>query len=132
MLPAMQRRPSPMDEPSNPRGPNDIPWPEDSGSEQDFGASGVFKVVDPAEAKMQPPTGLGAGTPGNRPADPFNPPSFIGSRPVVEPTVHKVVLGGGAENSPELLDRIRMASQEKAATIEKPPATPASGGTGGG
>jgi hypothetical protein len=121
-----------MDKPANPRGPNDIPWPEDSGSEQDFGASGVFKVVDPSEAKTQPPTGPGTGTPINRPADPFNPPSFIGSRLVVEPTVHKVVLGGGAENSPELLDRIRMASQEKASAVEKPAPVPAPVGTAGG
>jgi hypothetical protein len=128
-----------MDKPTNPRGPNDITWPEDSGSEQDFGASGVFKVVDPAEAKKEPTAGLGAGTgtPGSRPADPFNPPSFMGSRPLAEPTVHKVVLGGGAESSQELLDRMRMASQEKASALEKPAlekpaAAPAPGGTGGG
>ncbi len=130
-----------MDEPTNPRGANDIPWPEDSGSEQDFGATGVFKALDPAseppDAKTEPAAGQRAGIgtqviEGSRPADPFNPPSFMGSRPLVEPTVHKVVLGGGAENSPELLDRMRMASQEKAPTAERPAATPASGQTGGG
>src|SRR5208283_2279107 len=135
MLPAMQRRPSCMDKPTNPRGPNDIPWPEDSGSEQDFGATGVFKAVEPSGAKTELAAGQGAGTgtQGSRLADPFNPPNFMGSKPLAEPLVHKVVIGGGAaESSPELLDRIRRASQEKAPTIEKPAATPPGGGKGGG
>ncbi len=119
-----------MDEPTNPRGPNDTSWPEDSGSEQGFGATGVFKAVEPSDVKKEPATGPVTGAPVNRPADPFNPPSFIGSRPVVEPTVHKVVLGGGTENSPELLERMRMASQEKATIVERQPAAPASGGGG--
>lgn len=127
-----------MDKPTNPRGPNDIPWPEDSGSEQGFGATGVFKAPDPAlepsDAKTEGAAsqGAGTGTQGSRRADPFNPPSFIGSKPLAEPTVHKVVLGGGAESSPELLDRMRMASQEKAPTLQRPAATPPAGGKAGG
>jgi len=127
-----------MDKPTDSRGPNDIPGPDDFGSDQDFGATGVFKAVDPAsepsDAKTAPAASQGAGTgaPGNRPADPFNPPTFMGSRPLAEPVVHKVVLGGEAESSPELLDRIRMASQERAPTVEKPAAAPPSGGKPGG
>jgi hypothetical protein len=123
-----------MDKPTDPRGPNDIPGPEGSGSEQDFGATGVFKAVQPSGATTELAAGQGAaaGTQGRRPADPFNPPSFMGSRPLAEPVVHKVVLGGGAESSPELLDRIRLASQEKASTPERPAAAPSSGGKPGG
>ena len=123
-----------MDKPTNPQGPNDIPGPADFGSDQDFGATGVFKAVEPSDAKTEPATSQGArtGAPASRPPDPFNPPTFMGSRPLAEPVVHKVVLGGGAESSPELLDRIRMASQERAAAVEKPVGAPHSGGKPGG
>ena len=76
-------------------------------------------------AKPEFAAGQAVAAPVRPQSDPFNPPSFIGSRAVMQPTVHKVVLGGGAENSPELLDRIRMASQEKTPIAEKPAPTPA-------
>ena len=74
-----------MDKPTN-GGPNDIPLPESSGSEQDFGATGVFKAVQPSDATTELAAGqeAGAGTQGRRPADPFNPPSFMGSNRLLE------------------------------------------------
>ena len=124
-----------MDKAKDSPGPNDPSWPEDSGAEQGFGVTGVFKAVAPSDAETDAATvkGSGTGAQGSRPADPFNPPTFVGSKPPAEPIVHKVVLGGGAETSPELLDRIRMASQEKALPVEKPvSASPAGAGGGGG
>ncbi len=32
-----------MDKPTTPAGPNATPWPEDSGSEQDFGSTAMGK-----------------------------------------------------------------------------------------
>ena len=52
-------------------------------------------------------------------------------KPLAEPVVHKVVFGGGAESSPELLDRMRQASAERAPIAEKVPAA-GSGGAGSG
>jgi hypothetical protein len=49
-----------------------------------------------------------------------------------EPVVHKVVFGGGAaENSPELLDRMRAASAERAAAEKAPAVETGSKGSGG-
>jgi hypothetical protein len=45
------------------------------------------------------------------------------------PVVHRVVLGGSAESSPPLLERVRLASAEKTPAAEKAPA-PESGGQG--
>src|ERR1700722_17279595 len=58
MLPALHRRPDSMDKPRTPSGPNDSnpPWPEDSGSGQDFGATGIFGTVgapEPAKDKTE-------------------------------------------------------------------------------
>jgi len=121
-----------MDKPTTPNGPNAPPWPEESGSDQGFGATGVFQVVQ-ADKKPEPASG-----PGTEPwfqeyrapeaAKPIPPPT---PKPLAEPVVHKVVLGAGAESSPELLDRMRLASAERTALAEKPSA-PASGGQGSG
>jgi len=122
-----------MDKAPDSPGLNNLPWPEDPGSEQDFGATGVFKALEPADAKtVAAVQGAGTGAQGGKPADPFYAPTFVGTKPLAEPVVHKVVLGGGAESSPELLDRMRMASQEKTAAIEKPAAAAPAGAKGGG
>jgi len=116
-----------MDKPTTPGGSNPSPWPEESGSDQSFGATGVFRVVE----TTAPPAGS-APEPwlqelrAQEPPKPLPPP-----KPLAEPVVHKVVLGTGAENSPELLDRMRLASAERASVAEPPPA-PASSGAGAG
>ena len=161
-----------MDKPTTPGG-GDLPgftWPEDSGSEQGFGATGVFGTLPaeelkpkPAVTPIQPPAGnpvkppagipvqpaaiplqpfeLAAAArpspPTPNPSKPIPPPSPMiqpaGGGPVLaEPVVHKVVLGSGTGEHPaELLDRIRMASAERAAVVEKPPAQVGPQGSGG-
>lgn len=49
-----------MDKPTVPTGPNASPRPEESGSEQDFGATGVFQAVNIPEAVVEPLPGFGA------------------------------------------------------------------------
>ena len=118
-----------MDKPTIPNGPNASPWPEESGSEQDFGATGVFQAVKPPEPVNGPAAGPGfdQGLAGNRATEAVSPQPLIGAKPLAEPVVHKVALGGGsAEGSTELLDRIRIASAEKA-----PAAAPSGRGSGG-
>ena len=103
-----------MDKPTRSPGPNDIPVAGRIRLRPGLRGDRCFRGGGASEAKTEPTTsqGVGSGAPASRPPDPFNPPSFMGSKPLAEPVVHKVVLGGGAESSPELLDRIRMASQE--------------------
>ena len=120
-----------MDKPTTPAGPN-APWPEDSGSGQDFGATGVFGAVKAPE----PVEGLAAGSgaepdaQGNWAPEAAKPQPVPGPKTLAEPVVHRVVFGGGAaESSPELLDRMRMASAERAPIAEKPP-DPEPGGKG--
>ena len=124
-----------MDKPTTPAGPN-APWPEDSGSGQDFGATGVFGAVKAPE----PVEGLAAGSGAEPDAQGNWAPEAAKPQPVpqpvpapnalAQPVVHRVVFGGGAaESSPELLDRMRMASAERAPIAEKPPA-PEPGGKG--
>jgi hypothetical protein len=121
-----------MDKATKPDGSNASPWPEESGSDQGFGATGVFQVVKTPEAPAGPaPSGLESFFAENRapePAKPLPPPA---PKPLAEPVVHKVVFGGGAESSPELLDRMRLASAERAPLAEKAPAA-GSGGAGSG
>src|ERR1017187_5169814 len=108
MLPASPRRLDCMDKPATPSGSNASPWPEESGSEQSFGATGVFRVVETTEpAAASPPEPWLRELLAQEPPKPQPPP-----RPLAEPVVHKVVLGAGAESSPELLDRMRLASAE--------------------
>ncbi len=127
-----------MDKPTTPTGPNasNSPWPEDSGSGQDFGATSVFGVVKAPE----PVEGLAAGSgaepdaQGNRAPEAAKPQPVpqpvLAPKAFAEPVVHRVVFGGGAaESSPELLDRMRMASAERVSMAEKAPA-PGSGGKG--
>ena len=124
-----------MDKPTTPGGlsGSKSSWPEDSGSEEDFGATGVFGTIKPPEQSAE----LGNSKPepdllANLFAEPPQPrqapqPPPAAPKPVAEPMVHKVVLGGGAAaNQTQLLDRIRMASAERA------PATQSGGhGSGG-
>ena len=136
-----------MDKPTTPGGgdPSGFSWPEDPGSEQGFGATGIFGTLQAEEPKpkplsipMQPPVRIplqpfeiAAPEPPAAPTLPkIQPPVVV---PVMqEPVVHKVVLGSGTGEHPaELLDRIRMASAERSALADKPQA-PQVGAPGGG
>jgi hypothetical protein len=105
-----------MDKPNSPGGlgGSGSSWPENSGSDQDFGATGVFGAVTLPDSA--PPTAK------SRPESDFlaswatEPPPPPAPKPIAEPVVHKVVLEGGAgASSPELLDRMRAASAERPA-----------------
>ena len=104
---------------SNPNAPGGgggpkLPWEEDSASGQSFGATGVFGTVEvPEEPKELPAT----------PA-PFQVPAPApGAQAFAEPVVHKVVFGGGADESPtQLIDKIRMVSAERQSFAERPAA----------
>jgi hypothetical protein len=115
-----------MDKPTTPGGlggPKSS-WPDDSGSDQDFGATGVFgavKAPEPAkelpDSKPQPDFLAAWAAEDSKPQPVPQPPPA--PTPVAEPVVHKVVFGGGAAaSSPEILDRMRMASAERAPTPE--------------
>ncbi|MGA3045455.1 MAG: hypothetical protein ABSD67_02460 [Terracidiphilus sp.] len=126
-----------MDKPMTPGGPvgSKPPGPDNSGSNQDFGATGAFGTVMVPETGRElsnsaPEPGLldrlTAEAPKQQPV-----PQPQAPTPVAEPVVHKVVFGGGAAaSSPELLDRMRMASAERAATPEVAPES-SSKGSGG-
>jgi hypothetical protein len=119
-----------MDKPTTPDGQNPSPWPEESGPEQGFGATGVFRVVQDVK-KPEPAPGPGAESYFQEYRAPEAPKPV--PPPLAEPVVHKVVLGAGAESSSELLDRMRLASAERASVPEKaPPPAPAPGGQGSG
>ena len=116
-----------MDKPTTPGGGNSSgsPWTEDTGSEMSFGATGAFGILKlPEEAEKPAPV------PAFKPEPEKTKPSRMtgqfpayGGKPLEEPVVHKVVLGGAEEGSAELLDRIRMAaSGERPAFKEKAPA----------
>ena len=105
-----------MDKPNSPGGlgGSGSSWPENSGSDQDFGATGVFGAVTLPDSA--PPTAK------SRPESDFlaswatEPPPPPAPKSIAEPVVHKVVLEGGAgASSPELLDRMRAASAERPA-----------------
>jgi hypothetical protein len=125
-----------MDKPTNPprsNPPNSI-WPEDSGSGQSFGATGIFGTVnepEPAKIIANPgaepdPLAKWLGEP-QKPQAATPPPT---TKDFAEPVVHKVVFGGGAaESSPQLLDRMRQASAERPA-VERPQ-EPGNKGSGG-
>lgn len=142
-----------MDKPTTPGGeePSGFSWPEDPGSEQGFGATGIFGTLQAEEPKPKPfsipiqppvriplqPFEIAAPEPQATPPPPsaptpprVQPPAVV---PVMqEPVVHKVVLGSGTGEHPaELLDRIRMASAERSAVVDKPQA-PQVGAQGGG
>ncbi|MGB9406887.1 MAG: hypothetical protein WCA89_05080, partial [Terracidiphilus sp.] len=111
-----------MDKPTTPAGPNASPWPEEPGPEQDFGATGVFGTVKAPEPVKGPAGSWGEepdaqGNQATEVAKPQPAPQPVPAPKVLsEPVVHKVVFGGGAaESSPELLDRMRMASAERVA-----------------
>ncbi|MGP8270951.1 MAG: hypothetical protein ACLQLH_12835 [Terracidiphilus sp.] len=128
-----------MDKPTTPAGPKapNSPSPEDSGSEQDLGATGVFGVVkapEPVEG-LAADSGAEPDAQGNRAPEAAKPQPVPQPVPapkaLAEPVVHRVVFGGGAaESSPELLDRMRMASAGRAPIAEKPSASE-TGGKGG-
>lgn len=112
-----------MDKPTIPAGPNATPQPEGSGSEQDFGATGVFGVVKPAEPAKKPEPGWGIAPPGPAYKAPEVPKPVPPVQPgfPAEPVVNRVVFGGGAAaSSPDLLERMRMASAEKSPTPPSP------------
>ena len=91
-----------------------LPWEEDSNSGAGFGATGVFGRVEvPEEPKQLPATPV-----------PFTPPvAAPAGQAFAEPVVHKVVFGGGADESPtQLIDRIRMVSAERQSFAERPAA----------
>ena len=118
-----------MDKPTTPAGPNASPWPEEPGPEQDFGATGVFGTVKAPEPVKGPAGSWGEepdaqGNQATEVAKPQPAPQPVPApNALSEPVVHRVVFGGGAaENSPELLDRMRMASAERVAAPEKAPA----------
>ncbi|MGA2633234.1 MAG: hypothetical protein ABSF16_03290 [Terracidiphilus sp.] len=119
-----------MDKPTTSAGPNapNSSAPEDSGSERDFGATGVFGVVKAPEPVEELALGSGAGpdAKGNRAPEAAKPQPVPQPVPApkafAEPVVHRVEFGGGAaESSPDLLDRLRMASAGRAPIAEKPP-----------
>jgi len=145
-----------MEKPTTPAGPNATPQPEDSASEQNFGATGVFGVVRPPEL-AKPPEPVKKPEPARNP-EPFREvvppiqsyrvpeaakPAPAPVQPTLppEPVVHKVVFGGGAAaSSPDLLTRMRMATAEKNPVQAQPapaqpvpavPAPPTAGATGG-
>lgn len=126
-----------MDKPttSGGSGSTKLPWPEDSGSESSFGATGVFGTISlpvPPEASAAAP-GTESGKARSLPPSVLKPPQPTpGAKALQEPVVHKVVFGGSADDKPaELLDRIRAVSAERAAITDKP-AAPAAGGQGSG
>jgi len=133
-----------MDKPTTPAGPDpsQSPWPEDSGSEQGFGATGIFGSVKAPETSAKAPQPMeGFPASSGMGSDPFGirPPEAPRLQPVpearvpAEPVVHKVVFGGGAaESAPELLERMRMASAERAIFTERPPAAEPSSKSSGG
>lgn len=91
-----------MDEPTKP-GSQDTSkgsWPEDSGSEGSFGATGIFGTVKSQGPTERPAarTGIGPDALGNRAQVNPKPPTGLGAMDVAEPVVHKVVFGGGAAN----------------------------------
>lgn len=89
--------------------------PEDSKSEQDFGASSVFQVVKLPDAAEKPPVSSAE----YRAPVPASAQPVLGSTTLEEPVVHRVVLGGSVDPmSSGILDRIRLASAEKAPEVE--------------
>lgn len=119
-----------MEKPTTPAGPNAAPRPEESGSEQDFGATGVFGTVKAPEPVERPAASWGEepDSQGNRATEVAKPQPVPVPKPLPEPVVHRVVFGGGAaESSPELLERMRMASAERMAAPERAPAAEPSG-----
>lgn len=116
-----------MEKPTTPTGPNGSPWPEESGAEQDFGATGVFGVVKTPKPVQDQTAGSGTAPHVQGPWTPESAKQQPAqeSKPLAEPVVHKVVFGGGAAtSSPELLDRMRRSSAEAAAPTDKTPAPP--------
>jgi hypothetical protein len=125
-----------MDKPTTPAGPNasNSAWPEDSSSGQGFGATGIFGTVNEPEAAKDGADSSAEPDPLvkwlSEPPKPQTAPPPI-TKDFAEPVVHKVVFGGGgAESSPQLLDRMRQASLERAATER--PAAPEAGNKGSG
>jgi hypothetical protein len=123
---------------STPDGPNasNSPWPEDSGSAEGFGATGIFGTVKAPEPVKGSAGDSEAETEvqNYRAPEAAKPQSAPIAKPFAEPVVHKVVLGGGAgaDTSPELLDRMRKAAAERAPIAENAPATqPGGKGSGG-
>jgi hypothetical protein len=165
-----------MDKPTTPSGGDAVNplWRQDSGSDDSFGATGVFGVVnvpdkpasaDPAplkfppaapppvsawqrvEAAWPPPPPMVQAPPPPPAAAPAAPPARVPASPptipltsvsLTEPVVHKVVVGGPADDdSTQLLNRIRMVSAERAPLVERAPlagpgsAAPGVQGSGG-
>ncbi len=115
-----------MGESANPGGPDSTKsaWPDDSGSDSSWGATGVFGQVKDAEPA---PSGTPFSFAVDSPAKPQ--PAPVPSA-LTEPVVYKVGMGASGESSPEILDRMRHASEEKKPVPESP--APAYGGSSGG
>jgi len=122
-----------MDKSTTPAEPDGSksPFPDGGGSEQDFGATGIFGTEKASGSQDRPATTEDAFSAllGRAPqATPMQPQQQPGpsEKVLVEPAVHKVVFGGvAAERSPDLLDQMRMASaaREREAVAEKAPAS---------
>ena len=125
-----------MENPAKPGGadPSKSSWEEDSGSEGSFGATGVFGQVKDGGPAKSPASG------GPSPFDfrseaPAMPPPPAIPGGLTEPVVHKVVLGSEAERSPDVLDRMRAASEERKSAPPVVPgweAVPPAAASGGG
>src|ERR1700683_1391113 len=100
MLPASHRRRDCMDKSTTPDGPNasNSPWPEDSGSGQDFGATGIFGTVKTPEPMKGQAADSGAepDVQSNWAPEAAKPQPAPAAKALAEPVVHKVVFGGGA------------------------------------
>jgi hypothetical protein len=116
-----------MDKPTNPTGSDaaQYPWPENSSSETNFGATGVFSAVKPDE----PPQKSAGAMPdawANQTAEVQAPPPVPQPVPatkiLAEPVVHKVVFGGSADNASDLLERMRLESAKPAPVAMSTPA----------
>jgi len=144
-----------MDKPGAPDGGGGIgsPWTgnsglgnlgtDDSGSEPSVGATGLFGTVSlpdeppawtpvpPVQAAAPPPPAPVAPATALPPAAPPASMPPAAAKPLAEPVVHKVVLGGSTDESPaQLLERIRAVTAERA-TGERPAAASAAQGSGG-
>jgi len=111
-----------MDRPTTPGGlgPSQSPGPEDSSSDQGFGATGIFGAVKPSkpveDAGIFRTESSRIGALETAKAQPA--PE---AKPLAEPVVHKVVFGAES-GEPDTLERIRRTTAERASVVEKTPA----------
>ncbi len=115
-----------MEKSTSPDGSNasKSPWPGDSSSEQNVGATGVFEVVKVPQTAAEPAAGSAAdrGPQSDRAMETAKSQPAIVEKAFAEPVVHRVVVGGGpAAGSTDVLDRMRLASAEGAPVVMVPP-----------